>query len=285
VSYNILVYGLVGGFALFCFLPFWLIVINSFARETEILTKGYQVLPSQFSLDAYRLVFTGERIGRSYLITILVTSMGTGLSLLITSMLAYSLANTKVRYRHILSFFVYFTMLFSGGLVPWYILVTRYLRMGDTLLALFVPILVNAWNVFLLRNFFQRIHEDLLDAARIDGAHEVRIFFQVVLPLSLPALATIGLFYSLMYWNNWSNALMFINNRHLYPLQFLLRALVSNLMAFASSLNPNMALAEQLPSYGVRMATCVVTIGPIVLVYPFVQRYFIKGLTVGAIKG
>lgn len=273
----------IGLFSLFCLLPLWVVALGSITREDIIVREGYKLFTTHLSLDAYKLLFTGERVYRSFSISVIVTLAGTALSLAATSMLAYSLSNKGLKYRNQLSFIVFFTMLFSGGIVPWYILITQYLKMGNSLLALFIPYLVNPWYMFMMRNFFSAVPESIMESAKIDGANDIFILARIVLPLSLPALATIGLFYTLQYWNDWWLALMFIEDGKKYPMQMLLRALVSNLMAAAGSLNSRISV--RLPSYGVRMATTIVTIGPIVFVYPAVQKYFIKGLTVGAIKG
>jgi putative aldouronate transport system permease protein len=283
--FNILALVLVGAFAILCLLPFWLIVAGSFTSETSILRNGYQFLPRDLSLEAYQLLFTGQRMYRSYLVSGTVTVVGTVLSLLATSMLAFTMSMRSVRYAGHMAFFVFFTMLFSGGMVPWYILVSQYLNLSNSILGLILPMMLNAWFTLIMRNFFRGIPDSILESARIDGCGTARVLFQIALPLSGPALATIGLFYSLQYWNDWWLALMLIEKADLFPLQFLLRAMVSNLLAAASSLSPHLTSVQQPPAYGVRMATCIVTIGPIVFVYPFVQRYFIKGIFLGSIKG
>ncbi len=280
---TVLLYAGIGIFSLLCVLPLWVVALGSITREDIIVREGYKLFTTQVSLDAYKLLFTGERVYRSYLVSIIVTVLGTALSLLFTSMLAYSLSNKAMKYRNKIAFYVFFTMLFSGGVVPWYILITRYLKLGNSLLSLIIPYLISPWFMFMMRNFFSGIPGSIMESAKIDGANDVYIFAKIALPLSLPALATIGLFYSLQYWNDWWLALMFIEDEKLYPLQMLLRALVSNLMHTANSLNSKISV--RLPSYGVRMAITIVTIGPIVFVYPAVQKYFIKGLTVGAVKG
>jgi ABC-type sugar transport system, permease component len=260
-------------------------VSGSFTKESSILRDGYQFIPGKFSLAAYELVFSSQRILKSYLVTIEVTVFGTALSMLLTCMLAYALAVRGLKYTKCISMFVVFTMLFSGGMVPWYILVTHYLHLQNTLLALTIPYAISPFWMFLMRNYFKGIPDSIMESARIDGANDIFILFRIVLPLSLPSMATIGLFYALMYWNDWYLSLMFIEKEGLFPLQFLLRSLVSNLMNVAQSLNPRMAVAQEVPAYSVRMSTAIITIGPIILFYPFVQKYFVKGLTVGSIKG
>jgi len=273
----------IGLISLFCLLPLWVVALGSITREDIIVREGYKLFTVHISFDAFKLLFTGERVYRSFLISVIVTLAGTLLSLMVTAMLAYSLSGKALKYRNHISFMVFFTMLFSGGIVPWYILVTQYLKMGNSVLAMIIPYLVNPWFMFMMRNFFSAVPVSIMESSKIDGANDIYILARIVLPLSLPALATIGLFYTLQYWNDWWLALMFIEDGRLYPLQMLLRALVSNLTAAANSLNSKISV--RLPSYGVRMATTIVTIGPIIFVYPAVQKYFIKGLVVGAVKG
>jgi multiple sugar transport system permease protein/putative aldouronate transport system permease protein len=250
-----------------------------------IVKNGYQLIPQKLSLAAYDLMLSGKRLYTSYGVTLFVTSVGTLLSLLTTSMMAYALSSKRLRYANAINFYVFFTMLFGGGLIPWYIVVTRILLLRNSIWAMIIPYLVNPWFMFLLRNYFRSVPESLMESARIDGAGDLRILFRIVLPLSGPALATIGLFYALLFWNDWWLSMLLIDRERLYPLQFLLRALLSNLMNVATSLNPQMKTIQVVPAYSVRMATVVVTIGPIIMLYPFLQRYFVKGITVGAIKG
>lgn len=280
---NILIGIIIGLFSLFCVLPLWVVALGSITQEDIIVREGYQLFTTHISFDAYKLLFTGQRIYRSYLISVTVTLGGTALSLLCTSMMAYSLSNKALKYRNKIAFYVFFTMLFSGGIVPWYILVSQYLKLENSIFALMLPYLISPWFMFMMRNFFSTIPESIMESAKIDGANDISVYFRIAIPLSLPALATIGLFYTLQYWNDWWLALMLIEDSKLYPLQMILRALVSNLMATASSMNSKISV--KLPSYAVRMATTIVTIGPIVFVYPLVQKYFIKGLVVGAVKG
>jgi len=280
-----LIYAFIGLFTVLCLAPFWLMIIGSLTKESSILRDGYQLWPQEWSLTAYQVLFASERVTRSYKVTLEVTLLGTAISMLLTSMLAYALAVRGPKYTRFIALFVVFTMLFTGGLVPWYILITRYLRLQNTIFALTLPYAISPFWMFLMRNHFRSIPESIMESAYIDGAGDLLILFRIMLPLSLPTLATIGLFYALMYWNDWYLSLMFIERRELFPLQFLLRSLVSNLMNVAISLNPKMTVMTEVPAYSVRMSTAVITIGPIVAFYPFIQKYFVKGLTVGAIKG
>lgn len=283
--YKFSAYFFVALFSIFCVIPFWLVITGSITKEASIIRYGYQMFPRELSFDAYMMIFTGDRVQKSYIVTITVTLLGTFISMLVTSMLAYAISVKNIKYSNHIAFYVFFTMLFSGGIVPWYILVTQYLKLDNTIWALILPFIVNPFYMFILRNFFKTIPESIMESARIDGANDFLILVKIVLPVSLPALATIGLFYSLWFWNDWWAGLMFIEERDLQPLQLLLRALVSNLMAEATALNPHLTSVVTPPAYAARMATSIITIGPIIFVYPFVQKYFIKGITLGAVKG
>ena len=272
-------------FTVFCLIPFWLVVTGSITEEASIIRNGYQLFPGEISFSAYKLIFTGSRVLKSYMVSITVTVVGTCISMIVTTMLAYATSIKRIKYGNFIAYYVFFTMMFNGGVVPWYILVTRYLKLGNTIWALILPFTVNAWFMFILRQFFRTLPDSISEYTKIDGANDLQILLRIVIPLSLPALATISLFYSLFFWNDWWAGLLFIDKRDLQPLQLLLRSLVSNLMAEVASLNPKMSSASMPPAYASRMATSIVTIGPIILVYPFIQKYFVKGLTIGAIKG
>ncbi|WP_019909114.1 carbohydrate ABC transporter permease [Paenibacillus sp. HW567] len=287
--YGGLIYLIILVFSLFCFLPFLLILSSSFTNEESILQHGYNLFPRVFDLSAYRLLFLDAgRILNGYKISIFVTVVGTIASLTITALLAYPLALKRVKLRKALNLYTLITLLINGGIVPWYIVCVRYLHLQDNVFALIVPYLVQAWNVFLLRSFFQTIPEEITESAKIDGAGEYRILFSIVAPLAKPALATVGLFISLLYWNDWWLGLTLLNKTELQPLQLLLRTIQSNVQFISTSAQGAeiiRATGGRLPSEGIKMAVCILTIGPIIFVYPFVQRYFIKGLTIGAVKG
>jgi putative aldouronate transport system permease protein len=276
-------------FAAFCTVPFIMVVSSSLTSEDSILQYGYNLFPRQFDVSAYRVLFIdASRIISGYKVSIFVTVVGTFASLLITAMLAYPIALKRVKFRTQLNVFTLITILINGGIVPWYIVCIKYLHLQDNLFALIVPYLCQAWNVFLLRSYFQSIPEELSESAKIDGAGEYRIFFQMIVPLSKPALATVGLFIALMYWNDWWLGLMLLNKVELQPLQLLLRTIQSN-VEFISTSEQGAEIVRmtggRLPGEGLKMATAVITIGPIIFVYPFVQRFFIKGLMIGAVKG
>jgi putative aldouronate transport system permease protein len=263
-------------------LPFLLVVSASFSDEKAIARNGYTLFPTQFSTSAYEYILSDPgQIINSYAVTIAVTLIGSVLGLLLMAMLAYVLSRKDFFLRKPFSFYVFFTMLFNGGLVPWYILITQGLQLKNTLTVLIAPYLIVPWFVLLLRTFFTQLPEELFDAARMDGASEWRIFFRIVLPLSTPALATVGLFCILMYWNDWWLALLFIDDRRLMPLQYLLYNISSNIDFLTTA--PQM-LGVPVPALPARMAMAVIAIGPIALAYLFVQRYFVRGITVGAFK-
>ncbi len=273
-------------FALVCLLPFILVISSSFTSETSIIQNGYNLWPKEFSVEAYKLLFASNTIGPAYIVTIFVTAVGTTLSMLITSAAAYALSCKRFYSRGKIAFFIYFTMLFSGGLVPTYLWITKYLGLTDSIWVLILPSLVNPWNLLLLRNFFNGIPDSLSESARIDGANDIVILFKIILPISLPGLATIGLFYALAYWNEWYKALLYIRDAHKYPLQYLIMQIQRNQQYVQQNAALGGATTEGIvPAYSSQMATAVMTIGPIVLLYPFLQKYFVTGLTVGSVKG
>lgn len=277
-------------FVVIALLPVLLIVIASFTSETALIQNGYSYLPPKWSLDAYYyMVKQGVTIVRSYGISFFVTIVGTSISVLLTTMLAYPMSRKSFKYRNALAFFVFFTMLFNGGIVPSYIMWTRILHIKNTVWALIFPsYLVTAFNVILVKNYYTNsIPDSLIEAAQIDGAKEITIFAKIMLPLAVPTVATISLFTGLCYWNDWINGLYYIDNEKLYSIQQLLMKIMNNIQALRS--NSNAALlgtgSVSLPGTSIRMAMAVIGILPIVLVYPFVQKYLVRGVVVGAVKG
>lgn len=269
-------------------LPIVLIVIASFTEETSLLQNGYSFLPKKWSFDAYYYIIKqGSVILRAYGISVLVTVVGTVLSVLITTTLAYPMARTSFRYRNALSFFVFFTMLFSGGIVPSYIMWTNYFHIKNTIWALIVPnYLVTAFNVILVKNFYaNNIPGSLIEAAQLDGATEMQIFRKLVFPMARPVVATISLFTGLCYWNDWTNGLYYVDNQKLYSIQLLLMKIMNNIEALKANANLMGAGAVSLPGTSVRMAIAFIGILPILIVYPFVQKYLVEGVVIGAVKG
>lgn len=282
---TILCYILAILFAVCCLVPFIMGLAASFTNETALARNGFRLYPTEFSTKAYELLFQTDQIFQSYGVSIFVTVVGTALSLLASMLLAYPLSTGQLKYGSKINFFVYFTMLFSGGLVPTYMLISRYLHMKDSIWVLIVPILINPWNMFLLRNFFNSIPGSLAESARIDGANDMTIMWRIILPCATPALATIGLFYALAYWNNWFQALMYIDSSSLKPLQAIIMEMLRN-TEFMKQMAGQIGISSlDLPTTTSKMATAMVTIGPIVLLYPFVQKYFTSGIMVGSVKG
>ena len=286
-STTVIAYIVVSIFALFCLFPFIMVVSGSLTPEEDIVKYGYSLIPRRISFDAYRiLLYDIDRILNAYKITIFVTVVGTLCSLLVNSMAGYVLSR-KVRYQKPLLIFTIITMLFSGGMVPWYIVCVRYLHLKDTVWALILPTVARAWYIFLLRNFFKGIPEEMYESSKIDGASELTTFVKIMLPLAKPAIATVTLFASLAYWNDWWAGLMLIDDSNKQPLHLLLRTIVSNTQFLQSSPNAGMMqeVSNILPVESVKMAIVILTIGPIIFVYPFIQKYFVKGIMVGAVKG
>ena len=272
-------------FAVCCLVPFIMALSASFTSEVALARNGFQLYPTEFSAKAYTLLFQTDQVFQSYAVSIFVTVAGTALSLLASVLLAYPLSTGQLKYGSKINFFVYFTMLFSGGLVPSYMLISRYLHMKDSIWVLILPILINPWNMFLLRNFFSSIPASLAESARIDGANDFTIMWRIILPCATPALATIGLFYALAYWNNWFQALMYIDRASLKPLQAMIMEMLRN-TEFLKQMAGQIGISSlDLPTTTSKMATAMVTIGPIVLLYPFVQKYFTSGIMVGSVKG
>jgi len=272
-----------------CIFPFLLMFVASFTSEQSIINEGYTLFPSEFSLDAYRYLWDNvSSIGRSYGITILITAIGTTAGLLISSLLAYPLSRVDLPLHGLLSFFVFFTMLFNGGLVPTYLIYTEVFHIKNTLWALIVPsLLTNGFYILLIRTFFRTsIPKEVIESAYMDGASEFRIFFSFVMPLSLPILATIGLMLGIGYWNDWFNGLVYVSDSKLFSLQNLLNRMLQNIQFLQQNTLGSKAMSSaSIPTNAVRMAMAVIGIVPILLIYPFFQKFFVKGLTIGAVKG
>jgi len=267
-------------------LPLVVVIAASLSDEKALAKNGYSLLPQGFSLSAYEyLLLDPDRLLRAYAVTIFVTVVGTLLGLLVMSMLAYALSRPEFKWRKPFSFILIFTMLFSAGLVPTYLVVTQVLHLKDNILALILPYLVVPWFVFILRSFFSSLPQEILDMARVDGASEWRIFFQIVLPLSTPVLATVGLFTILLYWNDWWLSLLYINDPNLFPLQYLLYAIMRNAEFLTSNASTGLLTSVELPTQTLRMAMVVVAMGPIAIVFLALQKYFIRGALIGSLKG
>ncbi len=275
--------------AVICIAPVVLVIVVSLTDEMEILRNGYSFFPKAFSTKAYEYIAaSGKTIWRAYGVSIFTTVVGTLLSLLITCMYAYPLARSSFKYKTFFSFIAYFTMIFGGGLIPWYMVYTHIFKIKDTIWIMIFPYLLNAWYALIMRTFYKTtIHESIIESAKIDGAGEFRTFFIIVLPLCRAGLATVGLFCTLNYWNDWYLPLIFVNNPKIYNIQYLMYQYLLSIqfLSSSSSFSQSSLAFRDLPSESARMAVAVLSIGPIIFAYPFFQKYFIKGLTVGAVKG
>lgn len=271
-------------------LPILLITIASVTSEKVLISSGYTFFPSELSLDSYYyMVKQGPMILRSYGVSIFVAVVGTLINVLITTMLAYPMSRKNFRFRNVIAFFVFFTMLFNGGIVSSYIMWSQIFHIKNTIWALIVPnLLVIAFNVFLVRNYYSTaIPESLIESAEIDGASELRVFFSIMLPLAVPVVATVSLFTAIIYWNDWVNGLYYITDPNLYGIQNLLIRIMDNIQFLKSGSNIALLGTQNvdLPGTSVRMAMAVIGILPLLIVFPFVQKYFIKGIVLGAVKG
>jgi len=270
-----------------CIIPLITVITVSISNESYIMAHGYSIFPHKFDLTAYKYILKyPQGILRAYGISILVTFAGTILNLLVCSMFAYAVSRRDFRYRNIFSFIVIFTMLFNGGMVSNYIVVTNYYHLQDNLLALILPYAVIPLYVLILRTFFSTVPIAIIESAKIDGANEFHIFFKMVVPLSKPAIATIGVLVMLMYWNDWWLGLLYINNNNLAPIQLMLNNIMQNMDFLRSNIMgaSGFIKASDFPSESARMALCVLAAGPMLFVFPFFQKYFVKGLTLGSVK-
>jgi ABC-type sugar transport system, permease component len=274
-------------FTLICLLPFLMVVSGSFTDEKYIRQEGFKLIPGKFSLQAYITIFMmPQRILDAYAVSVALTVIGAVVGLFLISMTAYVLVRKDFKYRNHFSFFYYFTMLFNGGLVPFYILIVRYFHLKNSFWALLLPGLMNAWYIILMKNFMKSIPDSIIESGKLDGADDFTLYIKFVIPLSIPGLATVCLFLALSYWNNWSWAMLFIEEQKLVPLQYLMYKTVQSVEALRTiNQRSSASVTFDVPAESVKMATAVVTIGPIIFLYPFVQKYFIKGLTIGSVKG
>jgi putative aldouronate transport system permease protein len=269
--------------------PLLLVIAISLSDEQSLVANGYRFIAENWSAEAYRYILRSPNILlRAYGVTILVTVVGTVLSLLLTAMVGFVISRKDFKFQRIATFYVFFTMLFSGGLVPSYILITQYLHLKDSIWALILPGMITAFYVMVMKGFLREVPFEIIESAKVDGASEFRIFFTIVLPLSTPALATLGLFISFNYWNSWFGAMIYINKESLVPLQLLLVRMMENLEFLATNqefLSQFTNTVTDFPNVSARMAMVILAAGPMMLVFPFFQKYFVKGLTVGSLKG
>ena len=285
--FKLMGYCIVFIWGMLCFLPFLLVVMNSFTSESNIMANGYSFWPGAWTLQAYETCLENpERIGYAYRNTICASIIGTLLGVTMSTMTGYVLHRRDFPWRNQFSFFFYFTTLFNGGLVPWYLMCTRYLGFKNNYVALVVPMLFSVWQMMLAKNNFRSgIPFEIIESAKVDGANDFTIYYKLVIPLAKPLLATLSLFAALTFWNDWYNCMLFMNN-----LQYFLHEMLSSIQALQElvamgKVNLLNEEATNLPQQSMKMAMTCITTGPILLLYPFVQKYFVKGLTVGAVKG
>lgn len=284
--FYVICYVIVALVALVCLIPFILLISGSFTSEQWIRFHGFSLWPGEFSLEAYKIIFkTPEKIVRAYGVSIFITAVGTLAGLFLTSLTAYVISRKDAKYRNALSFFFYFTTLFNGGMVSTYIFYIQYLHLKDSYLALILPGVFNVFYLLIMRTFVNNIPFALIESAKLDGAGEWRIYFTIILPLLKSGLATIGLFLALGYWNDWYNAMLYMNDEAKYPLQYMLYSVQQQTQALARIAAQAGIQVANLPSNSLKMAMAVVATGPIIIVYPFVQKYFISGITIGSVKG
>ncbi|CAH1054496.1 L-arabinose transport system permease protein AraQ [Paenibacillus pseudetheri] len=286
--FRMMAYLIIMIFSLLCLFPFLLIISGSLTANESIIRDGFHLIPKVFSLEGYEMVFIfPTQLIKAYSVTVFVTVVGTLVGLFLITMAGYVLQRKDFKYRNPLSFFIYFTTLFGGGLVPWYIMLTTYFGLADTYAVLILPGLMTPFLIILMKNFIKSaIPEELFESAKIDGANDFRIYYSVVLKLAMPGIATVGLFLALTYWNDWFMSSLFINDASMYQLQYYLYNTI-NTMMFVSQMatGTGVTLGREIPTESTKMAMAIVVTGPIIFLYPFVQRYFVKGLTIGAVKG
>lgn len=286
-SYTIIKNVVLWCFSLCCLIPFLLLIISSFTEDSTITLHGYSFFPKAWSLDAYKyLLGQGGKILHAYGISVFVTLVGTGLGLAMTLMLAYPLSRPDLPGKNIFSFFVLFTLLFNGGLVPSYLIWTTTFHIKNTIGALIFPnLMVKAFFIIMARSYFKSsIPLEIIESARTDGASEIGIFLKIVLPLSKPIISTLLLFIGLAYWNDWNNGLIYLTDTRLYSIQNVLNEMIKSITSL-STMGGSVSSTATLPSNTVRMAIAVVGTLPVLAVYPFLQRGFIKGIVMGGVKG
>lgn len=281
---NIVTYMILTLVAVLCVLPFILVVSGSFSDSAQIMKEGYSILPRGFSLDGYRSIFLfPKQIAKAYGISIFVTGIGTCIGLIVMTLCGYALSRSELRYRNAIAFIIYFTTLFSGGLVPWYIVISR-LGLKNSIWALVIPSCCSSFYILLIRNFMKTIPDSLVESAKLDGAGELRILIKIVMPLSTPILATIALFLALAYWNDWYLASLYITDADMWPLQYRLYNILNAASKIAQAGAENFT-SKILPTETQKLANAVVATGPIIFLYPFLQKYFVQGISIGAVKG
>lgn len=286
LAVNIVGCTLIGLFALVCVIPFYLIIVASFTSESSLIRDGYPLIPTSFDLQSYLLCLKNPvSILKAYGTTIGVTVIGTILAVLLAAMTGYVLSRQDFPWRNKFSFFFFFTTLFNGGLVPWYMLCVRYLGFKNSYIGIILPLMFSVWNMIIAKSFMMGIPAAITESAKIDGANDMVIFVRLILPLCKPLLATLGLFSALAYWNDWYNCMLYITNENMFTLQYYLQRMIGSAEAMRIVAEKSGMALPSIPLEGMKMAMTVIATGPIVLLYPFVQKYFVKGLTIGTVKG
>ena len=288
IIFAVISYTLIALFALACVIPFYLIIVGSFTSEHSILTEGYSFLVTadRFYLSGYDTALKNPiEIIRAYGVTIFVTVLGTVLSIFLMTMTGYVLSRKDFPWKNGFSFFFFFTTLFNGGLVPWYLLCTQTFQFNNKLYALIIPGLFSVWNMIIAKSFMKGIPYEMVEAAKVDGAGDFCIYYKIMIPMAKPLIATLGLFTALAYWNDWYNCMLFINDNRFWNLQYTLQNILNSSEALKRIAALTGQQVQQLPSESMKMAMTVIATGPIILLYPFLQKYFVKGLTIGAVKG
>ena len=271
-----------------CLLSILLVIGASFQTQSEITRKGYALIPEKPSLEAYIMVFRNPyQLFKSYFNTFYTTVVGTLLGVIISSSAGYVMSRKTYKYRNIFAFYVFFTMMFNGGLVPMYIMMTKWFNLKNTYLALILPLVVNGWYIMLMKGYFAGIPDAVIESAKIDGAGELYTFVKIVIPMSTPVIASISLFYVLGYWNDWYQSLLYTTDSEYYKLQYLLMNMIRSAEFLNSEAAQDLQLDQiaEIPTMNVKMAMCVLAAGPILFVFPFFQKYFVKGIAVGSVKG
>lgn len=273
--------------AISCVFPFIFVIAVSFTSETAITVHGYSLFPKEFSIEGYRYLWDfKDQLLRSLGVTIFITVVGTLVNTTFTSTYAYAISRQDFKYRRFFTSFALVTMLFSAGMIPNYIVVTKLLNLKDSIWALILPMALSPFNIIVMRTFFKKnVHESIIESGRMDGASELRIFAQIVIPLAIPGIATISLFAAIGFWNDWFNALLYINSENLFPLQYLLTKIQNNLSYIAQNVGQSgINAGVNMPQEATRMAMVVISTLPIALTYPFFQKYFVTGMTIGGVK-
>ena len=288
ILFNVIAYTFIIIATVFCLLPFIIILSGSFTDNATIVVNGYRLVPKQFSLEAYHTLFRfPQNILNAYKITGGNTIIGTALGLFLISMAGYVLSRKDFKYRNKLSFFIYFTTLFGGGLVPWYIMIVKTFNLKDNLIAICYPGLMTPFLIILMRTFISStLPDEVVESAKMDGSGHFRTYWDIVIPIIKPGLATVGLFLALNYWNDWFLSSMFITTPSKYELQFFLYNMLNSMEVLNRMLSgKGVTLTQNIPTESTKLAMAVIATGPVLMFYPFVQRYFVSGLTIGAVKG